>query len=97
MPFYTGKSADGSDMQEHRGVYVNPDNGSEWSSQPYPKQQRSVNLREEYNTYTNGRFSLQMVYQQIIDKTCPLSKRVRDFVLSHYDENGNFKIDEDED
>ncbi len=34
---YTGKSADGSDMQEvGSGVFTNPDNPEEWSNMPYP-------------------------------------------------------------
>lgn len=44
----------------------------------------------DYNEYTNGKYCLDDVYKQIQNKTCPLSKRVRDFVLSHYDKEGNF-------
>ena len=33
MPFYTGKSADGSDMREVQGMYTSP-NGHYWGSQP---------------------------------------------------------------
>ena len=34
MPFYTGRTADGSDMKESTGMYLHP-NGREWSSVPY--------------------------------------------------------------
>lgn len=40
MPIYHGSSADGSDMRQFRGVYVNPENENEWSSEPYTKQQK---------------------------------------------------------
>jgi hypothetical protein len=90
MPFYTGKSSDGSDMKEVPGVYVNPDNPNEWSPYPYPKQIKWIRMKEELMDYMNGRYCLNDVYKQIQDKTCPLSKRLRDYVLSHYDEKGNF-------
>lgn len=35
MPFYRGRSADGSDMEEVEGVYVNSRNPNEWSSKPF--------------------------------------------------------------
>ena len=95
MPFYTGKSEDGSDMQEVPGVYVNPDNPNEWSSYPYPSQIRELRLLQEIMDYMNGKYSLNDVYKQIQDKMCPLPKRLRDYVLSHYDENGNFIQDEE--
>lgn len=97
MPFYTGKGVpgeEGFEMKEWGGMYTNPNDESQWSSTPYPGQQTKINIREEYDEYANGRFSLQMVYEQIVAKTCPLSKRLRDFVLSHYDKEGNFIIDE---
>jgi hypothetical protein len=91
MPFYTGKTKDGSDMQEVHGAYINPDNPNEWSSNPYPAQQRFMNMYEELSNYMNGRFSLRDVYNQIRLKECPLSKRCRDYVLSYFDEDGEFK------
>ena len=38
----------------------------------------------------NGRYTLDDVYKQIQNKTCPLSRSVREYVLSHYDAEGNF-------
>lgn len=90
MPFYTGKSADGSDMREFEGVYLNPDNPNEWSSTPYSAQQIQMNIKSEVLKYMDGKFSLDDVHKQILNKNCPLSKRCREFVLSHYDENGEF-------
>ena len=90
MPIYTGSTADGSDMKEAEGMFINPDNDDEWSSRPYPSQQKIISIKEELLDYQNGRYTLDDVYKQIQNKTCKLSKRLREYVLSHYDENGNF-------
>lgn len=90
MPSYTGKTADGSDMKEFEGVYVNPDNSNEWSSTPYPSQRRAINIQNTLLDYMSGRYTLNDVYQQIKAKKCPLSRNLREYVLSHYDEHGNF-------
>lgn len=90
MPFYTGKSADGSDMVEFEGVYTNPDNENEWSSTPYPKQKKIINRKQAVLDYMNGKYTLDDVYEQIKNKTCKLSFQLRQYVLSHYDESGNF-------
>lgn len=75
MPFYRGKSKDGSDMEEVEGMYVNPNN------------------ENQLLDYMNGRYTLNDVYYQIKNKICKLSYRLRQYVLSHYDENGNFLYD----
>ncbi len=90
MPFYTGKSRDGSDMEEVEGMYVNPNNPDEWSSVPYPEQAKLIRIKNEVLEYMNGRFTLNDVYKQIKEKKSGLSARYKKFVLSHYDENGNF-------
>lgn len=90
MPIYTGCSDDGSDMQEVEGMYINPKNNGEWSNKPYPEQIRFMNIQKELDSYMDGKFCLNDVYKQIIKKECPLPKRVRDYVLSHYDETGKF-------
>jgi hypothetical protein len=95
MHFYPGKSEDGSDMQEVPGVYVNPDNPNEWSAYPYPSQIRELRMIQEIRDYMDGRYSFNDVYRQIQDKTCPLPKRLRDYVLSYYDGNGNLIPDEE--
>ena len=73
-------------------VYVNPDNDNEWSSEPYSEQKKDYRYWNEVVEYMSGKYTLNDVYQQIQNKTCPLSTRLRNYVLSHYDENGKFKI-----
>jgi hypothetical protein len=90
MTFYTGSSADGSDAVEWQGMYTNPNNPNEWSSTPYPRQARLFNQKNEVLDYMNGRYTLNDVYNQIKAKSCPLSRSLREYVLSHYDEQGNF-------
>lgn len=90
MPLYTGKSADGSDMTEFEGLYINPNNENEWSNTPYPSQLPDIRTKNEVLDYMNTRYTLDDVYLQIQNKNCLLNKRCRNFVLSHYDENGNF-------
>lgn len=95
MPFYSGKSKDGSDMKEVHGGYINPNNPNEWSSKPYPGiQVRTLSIISDIENYMNGRFSLRDVYNQILENKCPLSKSRRDYVLNHFDENGKFKYDD---
>jgi hypothetical protein len=94
MPIYTGKSADGSDMHEALGVFTNPNNPDEWSNKPYNKEQRQI--AKDHRTYVeligymNGKYTLQDCYEQIKNKTFPLTNRYKKYVLSYYDENGNF-------
>ena len=102
----TGKSKDGSDAKQVEGVYIDPDNTNIWRSEPYPKQLkilRKMAKRERvYNEvldYMDGKYTLNDVYLQIQNKVCPLSVRCREFVLEHYDVDGNFierKDEEDE-
>lgn len=51
---YTGKSADGSDIQEvSLQLYTNPYNEDEWSTEPYPilsgKEKRRLRRKNERN------------------------------------------------
>jgi hypothetical protein len=89
MPFYSGTTADWSDAKRVAGMYINPDNPNEWSSMPYPQQIKEHNMMNEVSMYANGRFCLDDIRQQIINKTCPLSARLRRFVLSLYDESND--------
>lgn len=95
MPFYKGKSADGSDAEEVHGAYQNPNNPDEWSSRPYPEHIRIMNKQRAVLQYMNGRYTLRDVYEQIKAKTCGLSASQREYVLSHFDENGVFLFDEE--
>jgi len=96
MPIYTGKSADGSDMHEALGVFINPDNENEWSNKPYNKEQRQQvkdhRTKVELLEYMNGRFSLDDCYTQIKENKFPLVNRIKKYVVSHYDEESNFCV-----
>ena len=54
------------------------------------RQKIDKKLSNELLDYQNGRYTMNDVYKQIKAKTCPLSKRLRDYVLSHYYIDGNF-------
>ncbi len=94
MPIYTGKSRDDSDMQESLDMFINPDNKNKWSNKAYNKEQRQIAKDHktylELMDYMNGKYTLQDCYNQIQNKTFPLTARFKKYVLSHYDENGNF-------
>lgn len=93
MPIYSGKGVlgeEGFEMQEFEGVYRNPDNNNEWSSRPYPKQRKSINMETEVRKYMSNKYSLDDVYKQIQDKVCRLPFRLRQYVLSHYNSKGEF-------
>ena len=91
MPFYTGRTADGSDMVEASAfVYTNPDNEDEWSSHPYPAQRKASRNYSSVIEYMSGKYTLRDVYLQIQAKTCKLPSSLRQYVLSHYDSNGVF-------
>ena len=94
MPIYYGKTEDGSDAREPFGVFINPENENEWSNKPYNKQQaqelKDHNTYWDLRNYCNGRFTLDDCYKQIKNNTFPLCKRIKDYVLSHYDDKGNF-------
>lgn len=94
MSFYTGSTVDGSDAREIDGMYVNPKNENEWSNFPYPKQPEE-RMYDEIMDYADGRYSLNDLKKQIDNKKSKLSRRLRDYVMSHYDSAGNYKIYED--
>jgi hypothetical protein len=79
---YTGKSADGSDMQEvGSGVYTNPENPSEWSDIPFPPSKEQKMAWEIYDHIAANRRTLKEEYDLIQQKKSTLSKRLRDFVV----------------
>lgn len=91
MPIYTGKSADGSDAKEAGVEVFLSEDKSIWSTKPLTKDQaKSFSMKNEVLDYMNDKRSLDMVREEILNKTCSLSKRCRDYILSHYDEQGNF-------
>lgn len=90
MPFYRGKTVDGSDAEEVTGGYINPDNENEWSSVMYPKQRKWMRDKMAILAYMDGKYTLRDVYQQIKRKECPLSRNLRECVLSNFDSDGEF-------
>jgi hypothetical protein len=89
-----GKSADGSGLKVFSGFYTNPNNPNEWSSTPYPgtnKQSLSNSVQDIFQYQQKTGYTFHELYIQIKDKRSKLCRRLRDFVLSHYDENGTFK------
>jgi len=77
MAFYTGKSKDGSDMREVRGMYISQ-NGSQWSSEPYP-----INNTLDLHLHQNN-LSLKQEYQLILSKTSKASAAIRKYILDNY-------------
>ena len=59
---------------------------------PYSNKKTGKSKHEQIMDYCNGRYSIRDVYNQIIDKKCSLPRSLRDYVLSFFDENGNFII-----
>ena len=106
MAFFTGSTSDGSDMRQKFGFFTNPNNQDESSSEPYNEEQR-VFVREDNRQYRlkmsivycmkETKLSLDDVRDLVVSKKSNLSKRQREYVLSHYDSEGNFLEDNDED
>lgn len=77
MPFYTGKTADGSDMREVQGMHISED-GREWSNQPYP-------ITRELNRHLRFvNLTLKEAHQAILDGKSKASKRVQKYLLANY-------------
>lgn len=95
MPFYSGTTKDWEDAEEVHGGYINPDNPNEWSSVPYPKQRKWMRTQQAVLDYMDGRYSLRDVYDQIQAKTCQLPRSLRTYVLSHFNSEGNFIIEDE--
>jgi hypothetical protein len=106
MPFFTGSTSDGSDMRQIFGVFTNPNNEDEWSTEPYNEEQKAF-VREDNRQYRlkmsvvnymkDNKLSLDDVRDLVVSKKSNLSKRQRDYVLAHYDSDGNFIEDDYED
>lgn len=77
MAFYTGKTKDGSDMQEVQGMYIS-ENGEEWSNKPYPIHRE---LRRHL-TYTGLTFKES--HEAMLVGTSRASRRVQKYVLANY-------------
>lgn len=77
MPFYTGKSADGSDMKEVMGAFVSPD-GKEWSNMPYTEEDR---IYEKIFNHINGIRTFRDEYNLILAKKSTLPRKCRDYLV----------------
>lgn len=77
MAFYTGKTADGSDMREVQGMYISED-GREWSNRPYPI------TRELTRHLRFANLTLKESHQAILDGKSVASKRVQKYLIANY-------------
>ena len=89
--FYHGSSADGSDMRRTLGVFTNPKNDKEWSTEPYNAEQRAV--QKEYNDWEaiykqlDGR-TLFQEYELVLQKKSKLPRRLRDILVEQAKQEG---------
>lgn len=72
MTFYTGKSRDGSDMKEVKGVYISED-GNSWSNKPLTKAHREQDKEERdydaiFNICSNRHLTFRELHQLVLDK-----------------------------
>jgi hypothetical protein len=85
MPFYTGKSADGSDIKEVEGMYVSAC-GNYWSSKPFKdKASREIYKRQrawnEIMEHINGKRTIREEYSLIKEKKSTLSARCKKLII----------------
>jgi len=84
MPFYTGRTADGSDAIE-TGAYLSPD-GKEWSNMPYTdeqhKHEKSVRVHWRIFDHINSKRTLRDEYHLILAKKSTLPRLCRDYVIN---------------
>lgn len=89
MPFYTGKTADGSDMKEVHGGYIAPD-GKSWSNHPWPPSKEDRIWDRIYIHLCYNSRSIKDEYELILIKKSLLSRAERDFIVKLIEyENGN--------
>jgi hypothetical protein len=77
MAFYTGRTKDGSDMQEVQGMYISED-GNGWSNQPYPIH------RELYRHLRYVDLSFKEAHEAMLNGTSKASRRVQKYVIANY-------------
>lgn len=77
MPFYHGKTRDGSDMEKVGGFYVSED-GMQWSNMPYPINK----LLNKHLKYTG--LTIEEAHQAILDGTSKANKRVQKYLLANF-------------
>lgn len=92
MPFYTGSTADGSDMRPVQGMYISPD-GKEWSNMPYTAEQHEDNreyrrqerIWNEIIEHINMKRTLREEYTLIIEGKSSMSARCRKFLREWFE------------
>jgi len=58
----------------------------------YSDKRKKLNtINTQLFNYMNAKYTLREVYKQIQNKTCKLPRRVREYVLIHYTECGEFR------
>lgn len=82
MPFYTGSTADGSDMREVRGMYLSPD-GKEFSNMPYTKEQKAYD--RVYDHIVKYHRTFQMEYDLIKQKKSILPRVCREWLVAEFE------------
>jgi len=74
--FYTGSTADMSDMREVRGAYISPD-GKSWSSNPF-----EIRPIDKHAWWYE--LDLQKEHNLILSKQSTLSRAQREMVIEFY-------------
>ena len=84
MPFYTGNTADGSDMREVEGMYISP-NGKEFSNMPYaPSREDRLYARCREHCAANMR-TWRDEYELIKQKKSTMSSACRAYLLTEFE------------
>lgn len=93
MPFYTGNTADGSDMREIEGVYLSKD-GKTWSNMPFKPdaEDRLYNTCLDH-TWKNLR-TFRQEYELIIQKKSQLPRSCRDYLVRRVENEIQLESDE---
>jgi len=90
----SGKKVGIINSEAERGITIVDSTPHIKLSNPYPdediydeetKEQRIQRaIIKEIHEYINGRFTYRDVYLQILVKSCPLSKRCRDYIINEF-------------
>ena len=86
MPIYTGKSADGSDIQEVQGMYLHPDGTFSNISPDRVKEERLWNAIYDH---ISGKRTLREEYNLIKEKKSTLPAAHRAYVVKLIEETKN--------
>ncbi len=82
MPFYTGKSADGSDLREFRGMYTSPC-GTYWSNMPITREQKAYD--KVYDFCARHLITFRDAYNQAKAGTLNLPKWCRKWLIENFE------------